>query len=174
MIIGHLTTTYALATPLGKRFPALRNIPALLLGAYLPDLIDKPIYLLTGIPGRGLGHSAIMLAIVFYLLIKTLPSLRGFLIPLAAGAALHLAQDFASPNVLLWPLMGGWENPVSMSLLEVIERYYLQFERPGQLTIEIISYPFCVYALIRRLSTEPIEGEAAEASTMSETSSMPE
>ena len=164
MIIGHLTTTYALAGPLGRRFPALRNIPPLLVGAYLPDLIDKPIYFLTGFPGRGLGHSAILLTIAFYLLIRGLPSRRGLLIPLAAGAFLHLAQDLASPRVFLWPFLGGWENPGSMPLIEIFKRYYLQFKYPGQLALEVISYPFCAYALFRRAPEQAMEAEVSPAS----------
>ena len=168
MIIGHLTTTYALATPLGRRFPALRNIPPLLVGAYLPDLIDKPLNLIFGIPGRGPGHSAILLAVAFYLLIKILPSRRNLLIPLAVGAFLHLAQDLTSPVVLLWPLLGNWEYYGTFELTGNISRYYLHFKNPGQLALEVISYPFCIYALLRRPSTEIIEGEAAPASAMPE------
>ncbi|MFQ5431173.1 MAG: metal-dependent hydrolase [Nitrospinota bacterium] len=168
MIIGHLTTTYALATPLGRRFPVLRNVPPLLVGAYLPDLIDKPIYFLTGFPGRGLGHSAILLTIAFYLLIRAMPSRKNLIIPLAVGAFLHLAEDIASPQVFLWPLLGSWENPGTVSLIEILQRYYLLFEHPIQLTLEVVSYPFCAYALLRRRPAETMEGEAAPASAMPE------
>jgi len=168
MIIGHLTTTYALAGPLGRRFPALNNVPPLLLGAYLPDLVDKPLYLLTGIPGRGPGHSAVLLAVAFYMLIRALPSLRHLLIPLAAGAFLHLAQDLASPVVFLWPFLGSWDNPSTISLFGTLQRYYLLFEHPAQLALEVLSYPFFAYALVRRRPSDDIEGEVAVASAMPE------
>ena len=168
MIIGHLTTTYALAAPLGRRFPVLRNIPPLLVGAYLPDLIDKPLNLIFGLPGRGMGHSVILMAVAFYLLIRILPSRRNLLIPLAVGAFLHLALDLASPVVLLWPLLGNWEQYGTFEPTGNLSRYYLHFNYPGQLALEVISYPFCLYALFRRPSAETIEGEVTTASVMPE------
>jgi len=174
MVIGHLTATYALAGPLGRRYPALNNIPPLLIGAYLPDLIDKPLNLIAGIPGRGPGHSAVLLAIAFYLLIRILPARRSLLIPLAAGAFLHLAQDLVNPVVFLWPFLGSWEDYGRFVLMENLSEYYLNFRNPGMLALEVVSYPFFAYALLRRRPAETIEGEAAPASTEPEASAVPE
>ena len=168
MIIGHLTTTYALATPLGRRFPALKNVPPLLVGAYLPDFIDKPLNLFVGMPTRGVGHSAILLTIVFYILIRALPSHRNLLIPLVAGAFLHLAQDLASPVVIFWPLFGTWEHYDNFELAGNLYNYYILFNNPAQFALEVLSYPFFAYALFRRYSTETIKGEVAPAAAMPE------
>ena len=164
MIIGHLTVTYALAAPLAKRYPALGNTFPLLVGAYLPDLLDKPLNLIFDIPGRGPGHSAVLLAVAFYLLIRILPSRRSLLVPLAAGAFLHLALDFASPAIILWPFLGSWEYYDTFVLTDNLSRYYLHFQSPAQLTLEVISYPFFAYALFRRTPEQAIEAEVSPAS----------
>ncbi len=159
MILGHLTATYALAAPLKRRYPVLRNIGPLLFGAYLPDLLDKPLGYLIGTPSRGPGHSAVILALVFYLLIRALPERRELLIPLAVGAFFHLVQDLAEPATLLWPLMGNWDYYESMGLLEKLRSYYLFFGSPGQLFLEAASYPFFAYFLVRRRPAAEIDDE---------------
>ena len=166
MIIGHLTATYALSAPLGKRYPVLNNIGPLILGAYLPDLLDKPLNILLGLPGRGFGHSAILLALVFYLLIRALPARRRLLIPLAAGAFLHLAQDLALPETVLWPLMGSWHQAETITLANNVWGYYFNFDHPGQLALEVASYPFCLYLLLRRRAAGAVESEVSPASAL--------
>ena len=144
----------------------MTTVGPLLFGAYLPDLLDKPLNILLGLPGRGLGHSAVLLALVFYLLIRALPARRRLLIPLAVGAFLHLAQDLAQPATLLWPLMGSWPQSESIGLLENVMGYYLHFDHPGQLALEIASYPFFIYLLIRRRAAGAVESELSAASVL--------
>ena len=166
MILGHLTATYALSAPLGRRYPVLTTVGPLLFGAYLPDILDKPLNILLGLPGRGLGHSAVLLALVFYLLIRAVPARRRLLIPLAVGAFLHLAQDLTQPATLLWPLMGSWHQSESITLLDNVWGYYFHFDHPGQLALEIASYPFCLYLLLRRRAGGAVESEVSAASAL--------
>ncbi len=100
----------------------------LLLGAILPDLIDKPLgVLILGSVfsyGRIFAHTVLFAAALF--------ALGGFLflargktwgLALAAGSATHLVLDqmWLTPSVLFWPLL-GWSFPrhdTSLWLLQV-------------------------------------------------------
>jgi hypothetical protein len=165
MILGHLTATYALSVPLKRRYPVLGNIGPLVFGAYLPDLLDKPLHYLIGTPSRGPAHSAVLLALVFYLLIRAMPGRRRLLIPLAAGAFLHLAQDLASPATLFWPLFGSWDYYEDMGLYEKLQSYYLLFGSPGEFLLEMASYPFFIYFLLRRKPAAGMKCEASDVET---------
>ena len=123
MVLGHLTVTAAGYRLLKGRLALLASLPLawILLGAYLPDLADKSINLLSGLSGRGYAHSLAVQLLCFGLLLLILPRRRLTLAALALGAALHLAQDWVEPVVLLAPLLGPippgprfslWENTV--------------------------------------------------------------
>ena len=126
LILGHLGCTLA-ATQAGeatykkvsgRRFDAavkLIDYRILVVGAMLPDIIDKPLSWIV-MPGvlegvtRNFGHT--LLFSVLLLLIWRLEAGRKLklLLPLAIGSALHLLLDgmFTIPSTLLWPSM-GWE-----------------------------------------------------------------
>ena len=84
-----------------------------LVGAILPDLIDKPIgnYLLYSVfqNGRIFGHT---LLFVFTLTLLgsyvTKKYKTGFVELLALGSLLHIAEDqlWKDPGTLFWPLLG--------------------------------------------------------------------
>jgi membrane-bound metal-dependent hydrolase YbcI (DUF457 family) len=126
MILGHLTVTAA-----GYRFvrkwiwpqPPI-SLGALLLGAYLPDLLDKPIALATGLSGRGYGHSIVVQAAVFGLLAVLLRRHRVLVAALALGSAIHLLEDWVPLTVLLAPLLGPVPEMPMMPLLQKIVVFY--------------------------------------------------
>lgn len=84
----------------------------LVIGAILPDIIDKPLSLLV-LPEvldttRLIAHTLLFPLLLF--LVWRLDSGRrlSFLLPLAIGSGLHLLLDgmFTMPTTLLWPFMG--------------------------------------------------------------------
>ena len=59
MILGHL----AIASIAKRKFLA-ENFTFLLAASYGPDLVDKTLNLACGAPGRGVGHSLLMFALL--------------------------------------------------------------------------------------------------------------
>lgn len=88
-----------------------------LIGAILPDLIDKPIgdYLLYGVfqNGRIFAHTLLFIALLTLLGMYLDKKYKFIGIELLAlGAMMHLAEDqmWLTPQTLFWPLF-GWEFP---------------------------------------------------------------
>ncbi|MEA3559337.1 MAG: metal-dependent hydrolase [Candidatus Thermoplasmatota archaeon] len=116
MVLGHLGLTL---------FPFLIkkdldwDIRLLVLGAFLPDLIDKPIghLLLPQNNGRIIGHT--LLFAVSFLLASTF---FRKLTPVAFGVIFHQLLDgmFMDPQSALWPFMGGFRT----TTYEVVEWLY--------------------------------------------------
>lgn len=152
MVLGHLTATCAVQQPLKKRFPGFgfEHLGPLIIGAFLPDLIDKPLHLLFGVPTRGFGHSAVLMAVVFYLLIRLFTAYRKVLFALAAGATLHLIEDMAALNVVLWPFLDTWAAEGKRDFALFTYKYYFEFADPLPLLMEVASYPFFLYMLFKR------------------------
>jgi membrane-bound metal-dependent hydrolase YbcI (DUF457 family) len=111
---------------LKDRFRVLAALPLglILLGAYLPDLADKSINLITGLSGRGYGHSLVVQLLICALVYLLLPRLRLPLAALALGAAVHLLQDWVEPAVLLAPLLGPIPPGPRFSFIESILGFY--------------------------------------------------
>jgi hypothetical protein len=125
MVLGHLTVTSA-----GRRL-AQQGVPRLfvplgplLLGAYLPDLVDKPLSMLFGIPGRDFGHSLVVEGAVFGLAAIALPSWRRVLGPTALGVAMHLLEDWVPTVVLLSPLLGPIPPSPRWSFMHSLVYFY--------------------------------------------------
>jgi membrane-bound metal-dependent hydrolase YbcI (DUF457 family) len=120
--LAHLGIGSALVRPIGRHLPVL----PLLVGTLLPDLIDKPTYLVLGliahwqnggwVPGkRGFAHTLLFLLLL--ILIAAVRRSRPWA-ALALGSATHLVLDVVSKisatrnfigdnlTVLLWPLRG--------------------------------------------------------------------
>jgi inner membrane protein len=84
----------------------------LLLGAVLPDIIDKPIGLLILKPSISAGHFFCHTALFALLLFVTAVICRGktrkALFAVAIGVSFHLILDLSwnDPHTLFWPLLG--------------------------------------------------------------------
>lgn len=84
----------------------------LLLGAVLPDLIDKPIGLLIIKPsiaaGHALFHTLLFAIILFAIAVAFRGTARKAIFALAVGVTWHLVLDYTwqDPKLLLWPLLG--------------------------------------------------------------------
>jgi hypothetical protein len=150
MILGHLTVTYVAGKQLEKAYPFLARTPALIFGAFLPDLIDKPLAFLFGTPGRGPFHSALVLSLLFLALATLFPRRGRVILTVGAGAFLHLLEDIADPAVVFWPLLGAWPHVPATGFFQKLSDYYLHRKFPYQLAIEAVSYPFFVWLLMKR------------------------
>lgn len=160
MYAGHLTVTYAARGALKDKLPVLRPLYPLLLGALLPDLIDKPFWQLLDGPPRGLAHSVIVLAFGFYVLYRLLPRHRAILTTVAVGAAFHLVEDWPFLQVLTWPLLGEWEYLRLPGVGENMLAFYRGIPHPYMLAVEIASWPFCVYYWMRSRALSAVPAEA--------------
>lgn len=145
MYAGHLTVTYAARGALKGKLPVLRPLYPLLLGAALPDLMDKPFWQLMETPPRGIAHSAVVLALGFYILIRLAPRHRAILATVAAGAAFHLLEDWPFPQIVAWPLLGGWEYFPLHGIGESMASFYRGEPHPYMLSVEVASWPLCLY-----------------------------
>ncbi len=145
MYAGHLTVTYAARGALKKQLPVLRPLYPLLLGALLPDVVDKPLAILFDYPGRCLAHSAVILALGFFILFRLMPRHRETLATVAVGAAFHLAEDWAQLNVLAWPLLGTWEYFPLQGIGENMLSFYRGEPHPYMFAVEVASWPLCLY-----------------------------
>jgi hypothetical protein len=144
MILGHVTTTTCLHQGLKNIGVNLPYLP-FLLGALFPDLIDKPLALMTDLPGRFSGHSIPVLTVVFIVLRIVLHEKRELAYAFFAGTLLHLVQDIPiDVNTALWPLWGPVEYTQSAGLFVNVRRFYMDINMPIQWTIEMISFPWCL------------------------------
>lgn len=122
-VFGHLGIGLKLAQPFSRGL----SRRAIILGALLPDLVDKPVFYavraLTGasspealrelvISGtRTFGHTAIF---TFALALTGVARRDTWLAAVALGMGTHHLLDSVltpTPNALLWPLM-GWQFPL--------------------------------------------------------------
>lgn len=152
MVLGHLTVTCAMQETLKKRLPGfgLESLGLLVFGAFLPDLIDKPLHLLIAAPTRGFGHSAVLISVVFYILIRLFPAYSKILIPIVVGMALHLIEDIADLHVIFWPLLDTWQAEEKRDFVLFTYRYYFKLEAPLPFFLEVASYPFFLRMLLKR------------------------
>ena len=85
------------------------NLKVLLLGALLPDLIDKPLghILLPGNNGRIIAHTLLFSALLLLIGLAWKSAL-----PLSLGVSMHQLLDsmYLSPESSLWPILGPFPS----------------------------------------------------------------
>ena len=120
LLFGHLGVTLGIFFLICLFIPLLRTIidpKYLLVGALLPDLIDKPlgeiILASTFSTGRMIGHTILLSFTILYIglfVYEKKGDIR--IISLAAGSFFHLMEDqmWGEPRILFWPLF-GWSFP---------------------------------------------------------------
>jgi len=116
LLFGHIGVTLGLFFVVGLFLPRLKTIidpKYLVIGALLPDLIDKPlgmvIFASTITTGRMIGHTllfTLLLLLVGLYLYEKKRDLK--IISLSTGSLFHLIEDqlWKSPQILFWPLQG--------------------------------------------------------------------
>ncbi|WP_029898355.1 hypothetical protein [Desulfohalovibrio reitneri] len=127
MILGHAATA-----ALGRR---LTHAPwaALLLGAFAPDLMDKPLGLLGLTGSRAVGHTGVMLlaaGLVCLLLIRFHRLRPATALAFLGMWIVHLAGDLAAPRMLFWPLLGPLPQPSGEGIWAALRGYAFFYLRP--------------------------------------------
>jgi hypothetical protein len=155
LVFGHLTVTAAgldILRRTGRPLKAL-NVPLVLVGAYLPDLVDKPVNHLTGLSGRGYGHSLVVQAVAFGILWLLAPGWRKGTLSLFAGAAAHLPEDAVPARVLLAPLLGPVPAAPHWGFWDSLVHFY---GGGGPLVwLEVLSLLYWLVIGVRRLGRRP-------------------
>lgn len=125
LVLGHLGLTLLAGRLLRPLFSALDRFPVgcLLIGALLPDLLDKPLghALLGWDNGRLWGHTlAFVLALGLWAWIRASPKVAA----LGLGAGFHQVLDqlpWADPATWLWPLAGPFPRGISPGVPDWIQ-----------------------------------------------------
>ena len=152
LLFGHLGVTLGIFFLICIFAPLLRTIidpKYLLVGALLPDLIDKPLGEIILAPtfstGRMIGHTVLLSFIILYIglfVYKKRGDIR--IISLATGSFFHLMEDqmWGEPRILFWPLF-GWSFPKGTIDNATIGLEYLLtlFENSFSLNISPASIP---------------------------------
>ncbi len=83
------------------------------------------------------------------------------------GSVMHLIEDLPYPHIFLWPMLGEWQFNHHYGFLESIRRYYsggFDATMTLLLALEVISYPFFFYYLLRtERRAEPAVADASQA-----------
>lgn len=120
LLFGHIGVTLGILFLLSYIEPRLKTIidpRYLVVGALLPDLIDKPLGMIvfasTISNGRMISHTLVF-SFILFLIGLYLYDKRGDIriISLASGSFFHLIEDqmWNTPKTLFWPLF-GWSFP---------------------------------------------------------------
>jgi membrane-bound metal-dependent hydrolase YbcI (DUF457 family) len=139
-----------LALAAGRMFRRA-NLAFLALGSMLPDIIDKPLgQLVYGTPamGRTFSHTLLFLlfisALALYLRDARLASLSG-------GVLTHLVLDsmWASPVILLWPLLGHFPQAAHVEAWTYLEMLLGRLRDPFILIPECLGLAEIIYLLLK-------------------------
>lgn len=120
LLFGHIGLTLGIFFVFSYIVPRLKTIidtRYLVIGALLPDLIDKPlgmiIFASTISNGRMISHTLLFSFTLFLIGLYFYDKRRDIaIISLASGSFFHLMEDqmWNTPKTLFWPLL-GWSFP---------------------------------------------------------------
>lgn len=122
MIFGHLAVA-----AIAKRIFLRESLIFLMVAAYSPDIIDKTLQALFGLPRRGVGHSLLAwMAVtgVAWFLCRRFDNAMRLLYLGSALWLLHLLSDLPEP-VLFWPWVGFVPESPPYSFIEKLYRFYI-------------------------------------------------
>src|SRR5437879_8643410 len=104
-VLGHLGLGLGLAWLLSTRSSVRIDYRLILVGAILPDLIDKPLAFLLSLEGRLWAHTFLFLFAI--LALSFVPSWRGLrLVGFGVSTHLLLARIWNQPAVVMYPAYG--------------------------------------------------------------------
>src|SRR2546425_1755973 len=108
-LLGHLGVGLGLAWLLSTRSSVRTDYRLILVGAILPDVIDKPLAYLLSLEGRLWAHTFLFLFAI--LALSFVPSWRGLRL-VGFGVSTHLLLDriWNQPAVVFYPAY-GWTFP---------------------------------------------------------------
>ncbi|MFC2014423.1 metal-dependent hydrolase [Chloroflexota bacterium] len=136
----------SMAEPGGNRFfPWLGSLKTrigevdyrmVLLGSLLPDIIDKPIFLLVGgisLSGRDYAHTLLFSLVLLVVALVLIGFKKPRLLIVSLSVLLHLVFDqiWNNPVTLFWPLLGplsggdtyGWMPGIAYGLFNYLGTY---------------------------------------------------
>jgi len=118
-LLGHLGIGLGIAWLASTRTTRVLDYRLVLLGAILPDLVDKPLGYLLGLESRLWAHTLVFLGSV--LLVSAVPSVR-VLASAAVGIATHLLLDrmWEQPWVFVWPALGATFPSDGVNLFNIL------------------------------------------------------
>ncbi len=127
--------------PVKPALAALRlDYRVILIGSVLPDIIDKPLWLLARdapVASRAFAHTLLFLLLLAFVALYFWRR-RGAIRPLTllASTLVHFILDamWQTPGTLLWPLL-GWSLEVSHYTLQ--DSFLSMVNNPPELTAEI-------------------------------------
>jgi hypothetical protein len=154
MILGHLAIA-----GIAKRKFLTENFTFLLVASFGPDLIDKTLNLAFKAPGRGVGHSFLMFALLaaaawlFCQRFRVNKQLWYIGVMLWSS---HLITDVLAFRILFWPFLGPFPNYPHYTFMERLWNYYVIHKHSLQLLLEISFIIIAItlwvsYSLRRRL-----------------------
>jgi hypothetical protein len=153
LLFAHLGLTLAAAN--GARRIGMRpEIAFVAIGSMLPDLIDKPLgYLIYGAMGTGriFAHTLLFLLVLAAVAVILRSPKVG---SVAGGVLAHLGLDsiWATPSILLWPLLGDFPVNPELSVLGYFEMLMRGLENPDIFVPELLGF---LYLLHFTLQTGP-------------------
>lgn len=119
-LLGHLGIGLGTAWFVSSKARRPIDYRLVLVGAILPDLIDKPLGFLLGLDSRLWAHTFVFFAAV--LAASAIPSVRSF-VALALGIGTHLVLDriWDQPWILFWPALGLDFPPDTVNLWNILQ-----------------------------------------------------
>jgi len=119
-LLGHLGIGLGIAWLASTRTNRKIDYRLILLGAILPDLVDKPLGYVLGLESRLWGHTLLFLATVLGL--SAIPPVRA-LFAVGIGIATHHLLDtmWDQPYVALWPALGAAFPSDGVNLWNILE-----------------------------------------------------
>jgi hypothetical protein len=159
LILGHITCTYIAYRVLHSRGVRL-VLSAFLIGAVLPDVIDKPLLLLFDLEPHGVGHSVLVLLPVFGLYFLFLRNRYLALTSLLLGILMHLIEDLYAFEHLFWPFTVE-HNDIAIGLNGFLYNYYVEWFAPITVFLEVsctlLSIGIILYDRFGRMSPLPAQ-----------------
>jgi len=154
LLLGHLGITVGVAYGLERvwrRSPPW-DYRLVLVGALLPDLIDKPLALAGIWGGRAIGHTilafAVLTAVTALLVRRRWISPGWWALPLGLVVHLVLDQMWLTPSILLWPAF-GFAFPGQLTIKSFTELLLALLHEPGIVAGEVVGGIFLAALIVR-------------------------
>jgi len=154
LVFAHLGLTLAAAN-LSRRFGLRPDLSFVAIGSLLPDIIDKPLgYFIYGAMGTGRIYAHTLLFLLVLAALATILRSRA-LGSLSFGVLVHLVLDsiWATPTILLWPLLGGFPINPDLTVLGYLEMLMQGLEYPDVLMPEILGFLYLVHLSFQKWPT---------------------
>ena len=135
-------------SPMGRRINGIRHrlgsidYRLVLIGSLLPDILDKPSWLITfgdiSPSGRAYGHTCLLNMVLFACGLMLIRYKKSWLLIISLSSIIHLILDrmWTNPVVLWWPLLGPIQRADATDWMSDI--IGALFSNPGVYISEII------------------------------------